>query len=100
MTIPYILVGQLINKNGELLSHAEFLQKFKIPVTPKEYAVILNAIPSDSVQLLKTCHFAEDNIIRDKHILIGDIDVLNKACINQRIRNALNCVTPPGAKFF
>ncbi len=80
----------MINKNGELLSYAEFLQKFRIPVTPEEYAVIFNAIPSGSVQLFKNCNFAKDNIIRDNHIFIGETDILNKLCSKQHIRNASN----------
>ncbi len=57
-----------------------FLKKFKIPVTPKEYAVILSAVPSGLIQL--NCNLAEVNIIRDKHVFTGDIDILNKTCRN------------------
>lgn len=37
-------VSQLLNEHGLLLSYSEFLKKFKIPVKPKDYAVIFDAI--------------------------------------------------------
>lgn len=49
-----LLIGQLINRNVVLLSYSEFPQKFRLPVTTKEYAIILSAIPNGSIQFLKT----------------------------------------------
>lgn len=44
------LVSQLFNDEGFLLTYSEFLTKFGLPVTAKEYAVV---IPSVVVMLLK-----------------------------------------------
>lgn len=46
-----ILVRQLVNANGYLLSYAEFLQKCKLPVKPGEFALVLDAIPECDVTL-------------------------------------------------
>ena len=39
------MVGQLLNDDGYLLSYAEFLDTFRIPITLKEYAIVFDAIP-------------------------------------------------------
>lgn len=45
MVWKYYLVRQLLNSDGNLLTYSEFLDKFGFPVTPKEYAVVCDAIP-------------------------------------------------------
>ncbi len=51
-----VLVSQLFNQEGLLLTYSEFLSKFKIPITPKEYAVVMDAVPSGLKMLCKnTC---------------------------------------------
>ena len=37
---------QLLDGNGVLLSYAQFLNTFGIPITPKEWATVMDAIPS------------------------------------------------------
>lgn len=82
-----------------LLSYSESLQKCKLPITPKEYAVVFDAIPTGSLQFLKNCNTIESNFV-SKHIFIGDVDIWNNPCSNRHIRNALEWVTPPAAEFF
>lgn len=48
------LVNQLFNHNGHLMSYNEFLLFFKFPVTPKEYAIVFDAIPSGIIMLIKS----------------------------------------------
>ena len=48
-----LLVNQLLNDQGLLLSYEEFLLKFQLPVTLKEYAVIFDVLPQGVLQLLK-----------------------------------------------
>ncbi|CDQ96657.1 unnamed protein product, partial [Oncorhynchus mykiss] len=36
---------QLVNAEGLLLSYKEFLSLYKVPVTPKDFAIVLDAIP-------------------------------------------------------
>lgn len=47
------LVAQLLNSDGLLLNYYEFLAKFQIPVPPKEYAIVFDAIPSGALMLLR-----------------------------------------------
>lgn len=42
----FLLVGQLFNSEGRLYNYPDFLQKFNIPATPSEYAIVVNSIPS------------------------------------------------------
>lgn len=46
-----ILVTQLLNENGNLLNYTEFLKKYGIPVAPKEFAIVMDAIPSGILTL-------------------------------------------------
>jgi hypothetical protein len=41
-----LLVRQLVNAEGILLNSKEFLSLYKIPVTPKDFAIVLDAVPS------------------------------------------------------
>uniref|UniRef100_A0A3Q3AHM4 Reverse transcriptase domain-containing protein n=1 Tax=Kryptolebias marmoratus TaxID=37003 RepID=A0A3Q3AHM4_KRYMA len=49
-----ILVTQLLNDNGNLLTYSEFLQTFGIPVTPKDFAIVMDAVPSSILMLLRS----------------------------------------------
>lgn len=46
-----LLVRQFVNADGQLLTYNEFLSKFDLPVTPKEYAVVFDALPRSVQQL-------------------------------------------------
>ena len=48
-----ILVSQLLNDNGTLLNYSEFLHTFGIPITPKEFAIVMDAITSGILTVLK-----------------------------------------------
>lgn len=48
-----VLVNQLLNEQGNLFSCQEFLQHVKIPVTPKQFAIVFEAIPQGVIMLLK-----------------------------------------------
>ncbi len=47
------LVSQLLNSDGYLYSYSEFLNKYNIPVTPREFAIVMDAIPCRAFSLLK-----------------------------------------------
>lgn len=49
-----IWVRQLFNSNGVLFSYEEFLQYYGIPITPKQYAIVFDAIPSGVLMLFKS----------------------------------------------
>lgn len=46
-------VKQLFNSTGQLMNYSEFLCTYHIPVTPKEFAVVMDAIPSGVIMLFK-----------------------------------------------
>lgn len=48
-----LLVSQLVNAEGLLLSYKEFLSLYKVPVTPKDFAIVLDAIPSGVAMLFR-----------------------------------------------
>ena len=48
-----LLVSQLINAEGLLLSYKEFVSLYKVPVTPKNVAIVLDAIPSGVAMLFR-----------------------------------------------
>ena len=48
-----LLVDQLFNVEGRLFSYREFLSTYNIPVTPKEFAIVFDAIPSGTIMLFK-----------------------------------------------
>ncbi len=48
-----ILVDQLFNINGFLFTYGEFLEHYKIPVTPRDYAKVFGAISPEVCMLFK-----------------------------------------------
>ena len=46
-------MSQLVNAEGLLLSYKEFLSLYKVPVTPKDFAIVLDAIPSGVAMLFR-----------------------------------------------
>ncbi len=48
-----LLVSQLFNSEGLLLSYEEFLCKFDFPVSHKEFSTVMDAIPKGAVMLLR-----------------------------------------------
>ena len=43
----------MVNAEGLLLSYKEFLSLYKVPVTPKDFAIVLDAIPSGVALLFR-----------------------------------------------
>lgn len=85
-----VLVRQLLNSNGNLLSYSEFLEKFGFPVTPKEYAVVIDAIPQQVIHFVRACGSDSSEAIFVKgSMCIGDIDILKHSYTNKHIRNII-----------
>ncbi len=79
----------MFNEHGLLLSYSEFL---KIPVKPKDYAVIFDAISSKVVSLLRnSAHYinADQQPLNCDKLFIGDINIVKDKCSNRYIRNIL-----------
>ena len=48
-----LLVSQLFHDEGVLLSYEDFLILYNVPITPREYAIVFDAIPSGTLMLFK-----------------------------------------------
>ncbi len=94
-------VSQLMNSHGVLLSYTELLDKFKIPIRSREYAILLDAIPSKVLCLLKNdCNENPNLDYINNSILIGNINILKNNTSNKYIRNLVNYFTYPAARYF
>lgn len=47
-----LLMTQLLNENGLLYTYTEFLKEYGIPVTPEDFSIVFDAIPSGLLRLL------------------------------------------------
>jgi len=87
-----LLVMQLLRHDGQLLSYGEFLDKFILPISAKDYAVVFDAIPSGLLQLLHSANAVDLNITIDFNLRLdseGISILLIKKCNNNFIRHGL-----------
>ncbi len=69
-------VSHLMNSDGVLLSYTEFLDKFKITIRPREYAIVMDAIPSKVLCLIKNeCNENPNLDYTTNYIFIGNINI-------------------------
>ncbi|CAI5676219.1 unnamed protein product [Oreochromis niloticus] len=83
-----VLVNQLFNPNVQLMSYSEFLNTYKFPATPKEYAILFDAIPTGIIMLFKGIQPCISSVSLpnplDSHI--GRICLINHSKSNKNIR--------------
>jgi len=85
-----LTVSQLLNSEGYILNYEEFLCKFNFPVTPKEFSIVMDAIPNGVVMLLKDFVRSSDTFpqLDPFEHPIGKLCFLsNKSSLNIRIRS-------------
>ncbi len=46
-------MSQLFSGEGWLFSYREFLSKYNVPVTPKEFSIVFDAVPSGTIMLFR-----------------------------------------------
>ncbi len=83
------LVSQLLNSDGYLYSYSEFLNKYNIPVTPREFAIVMDAIPCRAFSLLKGSARSQFSLskIHTFDTMLGEICFLSLSSgRNKRIR--------------
>uniref|UniRef100_A0A8C6KMK1 Reverse transcriptase zinc-binding domain-containing protein n=1 Tax=Nothobranchius furzeri TaxID=105023 RepID=A0A8C6KMK1_NOTFU len=101
-----LLVSQLLNDDGQLFSYKEFLFVYDFPVTPREYAVVFDAIPDGVRRLLVSAPKGRNCIIPELNpgsIFIGNIcPLLSDKATNQCIRQIIqrDIVSKPAAVFY
>lgn len=92
-----VLVSQLLTPDGQLLSFEEFISKFDIAVTSKEYNIVISAIPRNVLQLLIGSR-REFFVTVPVNIFLGNVDISKNKCSNKFIRDLLINVTVPSTK--
>ncbi len=70
------------NENGHLLNYEEFLYRFNIPITPKEFAIVFDTIPSGVIRLFQMTPYP--SILPS---LDPTISVLEKQCFSASSSN-------------
>lgn len=84
-----MLVSQLINADGHLYSYSEFLNKYNIPVTPRDFAIVMDAIPYGAITLLRDSAKSQISmsVVHPFDTMIGNICFLsNSSGRNRKIR--------------
>lgn len=86
-----IFVGQLFDKDGMLFRYSEFLSTYNIPVTPKEFATVMDAIPSGLCMLFKnnTLILRYDPLPEPVKTPIGEICFTGKKSHSYKVRALL-----------
>ena len=73
-----IYVKQLFNAGGQLLSYQEFINKFQLPVPPKGFTVVFEALPRGLLHLFKSSGTYDLTFptagFFDSQIFVGEID--------------------------
>ncbi len=94
-----VLVSQLLNTEGQLLRYEGFLSKFQLPASPKECAIVFDAVPRGILHLLRSSGVSNENSFNSA-IFINGVDITKKLCSNKYIRNCLQITTLPPGQFF
>ncbi len=72
-----IFVKQLFNENGHPYTYVEFLQRYNIPIIPKEYCIVFDAISSGLKCLFKGT-VNNDNVSLRSDIAIKGVPITDK----------------------
>lgn len=95
-----LLVRQLFNENGNLFNYIEFLNRYNIPVTMKEFAIVFDAIPTGLISLLRgDISLGMDGTLTPG-LLLNGIYITDKKCSNGFIRKMCTEITFPRAKMY
>lgn len=82
-----VAVNQLLNEQGNLFNYREFLECVKIPVTPKQFAIVFDAIPLGVIMLLKGCSYVAPQL-DPLQTYVGKTCLMSNTCNNNRtVRN-------------
>ncbi len=70
---------------GNILTYEQFMNLHNFPVPPKEYNILMRAIPVGLTQLIKShLKFSKGNSIYPA-LRLGGIDILDRKCNNKHI---------------
>ena len=68
------IINDLLDDNGQILNYASFINKYNVNMSPFIYMSIIDAIPREWRQLIKTCNFPPYIIHNNElpHLKIND----------------------------
>lgn len=95
-----LMVSQLMNNEGYLLTYTEFLNIFRIPITPREYSIVFDAIPEGLLRLLRGSSEPHKQSMNKKQVLLNGIDIKDSKCNNKFFRCLVHCPATPRNKYF
>lgn len=93
-----LLISQLMNSQGLLLSYKEFLDYFQFPVSPREFSIVMDSIPSGVIALLRGTHSLSQVSLNLVDTFIGRLCFAAPCKNNNRIIRSIfqqNIVTLP-----
>uniref|UniRef100_A0A669D202 Reverse transcriptase domain-containing protein n=1 Tax=Oreochromis niloticus TaxID=8128 RepID=A0A669D202_ORENI len=80
-----LLVAQLVNKEGQLLTYNDFIALYNFPISVQEFSMVLGAIPSGTLMLYKNT----DSSISTSVTLPGPAESpIGKICFSQELGNS------------
>ena len=79
----------LLNENGYLYNYTEFLQKYTFPITPRDFAIIFDAIPAELLMLLRGASSLKTNVHFESNLMLEGINLIDKKCTNSHLRKLL-----------
>lgn len=98
-----ILLKDLFNNEGQLMSYEMFLQKETFPVKPKEYRSVVNSIPSGLKELMKGYYKHHETMSPQQSLYLNGIQFMSYRCTNKHIRKCLYSkrkMTPCGKTYW
>ncbi len=69
---PYCSQIGLLKSEGYLYSYSEFLNTYNIPVTPREFAIVMDTIPCGAITLLKGSTRSQSSFFKDSSFWYND----------------------------
>uniref|UniRef100_A0A3B3I0R1 Reverse transcriptase domain-containing protein n=1 Tax=Oryzias latipes TaxID=8090 RepID=A0A3B3I0R1_ORYLA len=100
-----IFLNQLFKEPGLLYNYSEFTMQYKIPITPKEFVVVFDAVPSGLCMLFRGFYSAHPLTLHPPDVLkspLGSFCFTSAKQLNSKIRALFqdNLVSVPSAIFY
>lgn len=98
------MVSQLYREDGLFYNYSEFLRRYNVPITPKEFSIVFDAIPSGLSMLHRCSHSAPLQVTPPDvlHSSLGNVCFSSHKSINTKIRSLFQdaMVSVPSAIFY
>lgn len=95
-----VFVSQLLDNTGSLMNHTKFIETTCNSISPQEYAVVLNAIPTGYFRILQGNNIPIDELVFNSEIFLDGLQFNNKKCNNKYLRQVVSNSSTPRCKFY